>query len=424
MPINVTCPNCFREYRLKDEMLGKSFRCKNCSAAVKAEPNDDLVESPPPRREAKSRNPSAKKSRKRTKGNNATYWILGGGVGALLLLGMMCFGCASFLANLGMSPEERAELERTLADQEELDLPDQGGPSTPFPLSEYPAPEFPELPLPESLPESDVKLYRVNISNPGKPLQPGFNTEINVYMPDGDHAPASLPLVLVAPAGTRLIYGNSVDGSDYHEETLPYAKEGAVVIHYSLDGYLADPDNARDSQFMAAYSSFRSACAGMVNCRNAIEFALQRIPAVDPNRIVVAGHSSAGTLALLMSEHEPRLAACIAYCPCSDVEARVGPFANELKKSLKGCEDMPEFLTKSSPRTHINHVQCPIFLFHSSDDTNTPYAGSVEFTDMVKSAGKDIELSQPPAFGDHYTGMIEEGIPRGIRWLKSRKILE
>ena len=42
--------------------------------------------------------------------------------------------------------------------------------------------------------------------------------------------------------------------------------------------------------------------AGLVNARNALEFVLARVPEVDPKRIYAAGHSSAGTLALLFAE--------------------------------------------------------------------------------------------------------------------------
>ena len=64
-------------------------------------------------------------------------------------------------------------------------------------------------------------------------------------------------------------------------------------------------------------------------------------------------------------------------------------------------------------RTHAVQVKCPVFCSHSFDDTNCQYAESVQFQALLKSAGKDVTLSEPPAFGDHYLPMIDEGIPRG-----------
>lgn len=34
MPITATCPKCQKEYRVKDELAGKKFRCKACQAIV------------------------------------------------------------------------------------------------------------------------------------------------------------------------------------------------------------------------------------------------------------------------------------------------------------------------------------------------------------------------------------------------------
>lgn len=35
MPISVLCPKCERNFLVKDEIAGKSFRCKDCQAIVK-----------------------------------------------------------------------------------------------------------------------------------------------------------------------------------------------------------------------------------------------------------------------------------------------------------------------------------------------------------------------------------------------------
>ena len=34
MPINVACPQCQRAFTVRDEIAGKSFRCKDCHAIV------------------------------------------------------------------------------------------------------------------------------------------------------------------------------------------------------------------------------------------------------------------------------------------------------------------------------------------------------------------------------------------------------
>jgi ribosomal protein S27E len=36
MPLKVTCPDCFRDYKVQDQHVGKKFRCKGCGAIVTA----------------------------------------------------------------------------------------------------------------------------------------------------------------------------------------------------------------------------------------------------------------------------------------------------------------------------------------------------------------------------------------------------
>ncbi len=59
------------------------------------------------------------------------------------------------------------------------------------------------------------------------------------------------------------------------------------------------------------YEAFRAADAGLINARNALEYTLAKVPEVNAKQLFSVGHSSAGTLALLFAEHEPRLQAAL-----------------------------------------------------------------------------------------------------------------
>jgi dipeptidyl aminopeptidase/acylaminoacyl peptidase len=246
---------------------------------------------------------------------------------------------------------------------------------------------------------------------------PGGSMGMRLYLPPTDAPPQSIPCVLVAPAGTNLLVGCDMDADDYHDETLPYAEAGMAVVFYSLDGGL-DMEEASNSEFTAAYRKFRAAHAGVVNGRNALEFVLRKVPQVDPRRIYTAGHSSAGTVSLLMAEHEPRLAGAIAYAPCTDVETRLQEISNNwiLRSSFP---DLKSFLKQSSPKTHVSHVGCPLFLFHASDDSNVPVSETNAFATQLRAAGKAVEFHTVPT-GDHYDSMIQAGIPKAIEWLKQK----
>jgi dienelactone hydrolase len=286
-----------------------------------------------------------------------------------------------------------------------------------FDITAVAVPRFPDLGSPQHQP-SGVTTHEIHLAGvAGNGAGPGQAMRMRVYLPPGDHAPGSLGCVLVPPAGTNLLVGCDIDDGSYHDETLPYAQAGFAVVHFSIDGP-ADLDNPDDAAMAAAYGQFRAAAAGVVNARNALEFAIAKLPQVDPRRIYSAGHSSAGVLSLLFAAHEPRLAGCIAYAPAADVELRLGEAVNEfgVGQLLPGVGD---FVRQSSPKTHAAHIECPVFLFHARDDSNEPFTTSEAFAEQLKGLGKDVTLKLVPT-GDHYDSMVREGIPAAIAWLRSR----
>lgn len=441
MPIRLNCPECDEVYRLKDDLAGKNFRCKTCNEIIKipdeakfprkdnvVEQDDDGASSTrkPSQRRRPKPEAAAKKGKvaRRQSGETRTplSWGLVG-IGALIL-GWMVFKFSQGLISGFNEARQEAELHRQLGNSiTVMEIPDAGPRTELYPIQRYPLPMFPEFGAGQPIPETNVLVQTIQFSPPkDRIFQPAFGMQMRVYTPSGNHAPKSLPLILVAPAGTPLFVGNALDAPDYHAETLPYAEAGAIVILFSLDGGVFDLQSSNEQDVSRAYEVFDRAGAGTVNARTALEFALAKIPAVDPKRIVIAGHSSAGTQSLLFAAHEPRLAAAIAYCPCTDVEALLNGMVKHVQETplFPGFSD---FLKKSSPKTHVAKVNCPIFLFHSFDDTNTPYAESEQYLMWLKEAGKDGLLSEPPAYGGHYKPMVEEGIPRAIVWLKSRGII-
>jgi dienelactone hydrolase len=292
----------------------------------------------------------------------------------------------------------------------------------PFDLTQFEVPNFPELGAPSQTVGSGVQVYRVNFSSLNSEDQPGFGMNLRIYHPAGEHEAKSLPLVIVASSGSPLVIGKPLTADDYHDEALPYAEAGAVVVHYSLDGAEIDPNKTSWVALSNLSKQFQRACAGLVNARFAIEFALNRIETVDPERIISSGHSSAGALSVLLAAHEPRLKACIAFCPVIDVERWCQPFVDSVKKYPR-FNGLKEFLKPSSPANHVAHINCPVYLFHSSDDPQVPFSHSELLRDIMNRKGKECIFSLPPAYGGHYQPMIDEGIPRAIKWLKSRKLL-
>lgn len=284
-------------------------------------------------------------------------------------------------------------------------------------------PNFPALPPARKVSPSGVTVSFVDLGSvPGNTSRtPGATMTMRVYLPPGEHPPRSLPCVLVAPAGSNLMTGNQLDDDGYHAETLPYAEAGMAVVMYSLDGGLPPGIESRGDEAMGraiidAYPKFRAARAGLVNGRNAVEFVLARLPQVDPQRIYCAGHSSAGTASLLLACHEPRIRACIAYAPASDVPDHLSEVL-ALPTSSWHLPGLKKFSRESSPNSYLDHYHCPVFLFHARDDSRIEFATSLTFAEQLKQHGVNVTFSQT-GVGDHYESMIDPGIPRAIEWLE------
>ena len=237
-------------------------------------------------------------------------------------------------------------------------------------------------------------------------------THVGVYLPELPPE-GKLPCVLIAPAGTPLIYGMNLSPGDQAEH-IPYVRAGFAVVAYSLSGHVQDPQS--DAQVNQGIRAFMQADGGLVNARTALDYALARVEKIDPERIYVAGHSSAATVALLVAEHDPRVKACVAYAPAVDVSRRLGPRTIDMVSRQIG--GFREFVERISPRTQMDKLQCPVFLFHARNDKNVPVAQSVQFYNDLKKTNPKVKFVEPPT-GDHYPGMIKQGIPQAIAWLKA-----
>lgn len=342
--------------------------------------------------------PAAARKKRGSRSAMKTWLYVGGGIaGGCLVLIAICCGAIGMLPSAANAP---------LATTLEQRLQSIAYQPIPAPSSSH------------SIPGSDVRVAFVQSHGVG----PAGGMQLRIYMPPGEHAPNSLPCVLVAPAGSPLLYGNDLDDGDYHKETLPYAEAGMVVIFYSLDGPEVEEDPrkmaASPSGVILSYQKFRAAEAGVVNGRNAIDYVLKNLPQVDPNQIYSAGHSSAGTLSLLLAAHEPRLAGAIAYAPCSNVQLRLAeltkvPGIDQIYPGIK------QFLKESSPINCAEQIDTPVFLFHARDDSNVYFSESQTFSRVLAQAGVNLTFETTET-GDHYDSMIDEGVPRGIEWIRKQ----
>lgn len=291
------------------------------------------------------------------------------------------------------------------------------------PPPRMPAPHVSVQALP---PSADARLLEIDLGKHNNAGAPGFQTQIRIYKPNAATQAGSSICVLVGPAGTPLLHGTELglgNDNDYHDEALPYVQKGMIVVQFSLDGWMPEAESlaseaAQLERLSEEMVKFVGAHAGTTNARIALDYALKHVPEIDPNRIYVAGHSSAGTLALQMATAEPRLAGALAYAPVADLSKRLGDLLSEPSIAVQ-LPSLSGYLARYSPAKL--KPACPLFVFAAKNDQNEPFRDTQIYVSRIRSQVPrgDATFSET-ATGGHYQSMIDDGIPRGIQWILSR----
>lgn len=441
--ISVSCDMCFTDFQARGELAGKKAKCPECGEMVsvpgakpKAKPkpkpvededdfdddvafvdDDEFEDDEPPPRRGSSKGKAQKTKSKTRRRSDSEYFI--DNIPMPVLIGgmwtMIVIACV-LLVVFGKSNRNGAAMAGAngLFDPPSIPAATSGPATEPYNIAAIPVPPLPEPgPLLPS-PTGGFVYSEAQFTDPG---QPGGITKVRMRLPNGQHAAQSLGCILVGSAGTPMIWGNGLAGVDYFAETQPYISAGYAVCEYSMDGeYDEDNEDENETQLKLAYQKFAASCAGVANVRNAVEFVLAKMPQINPNRIYIAGHSSAGATALLAAAHEPRIKACIAYAAPADILQRQGEMLDEM--DFSGFRpDLREFLQRSSPITHVARIQCPVYLFHASDDSVVTISESQTMNKRLMELGRAGTLQIVPT-GDHYDSMTQQGLPMAVAWLK------
>ncbi|MBI3822134.1 MAG: prolyl oligopeptidase family serine peptidase [Planctomycetes bacterium] len=373
------CDNCDKQIKLDEDFGGKSIRCPRCKEVVRVRGRRQQEDDDDDRREQRSG-----RRRKQQSGSMALWIGLGVGGAALVLIAVVIGVVVVIVAKRPPVRPDNVALAPVDA---------RGGPAAVAELS----------------PARAIKpgvLFQEAVLRPG-----AVPMKVWYYRPE--QAKGKLPLVLVPPAGSTLFAGMDLGDGD-RDEHYPYVRAGFTVGSFEIDGFV--PDGQGDAVILQGAREFRDARAGLNNAKAALDFLLAKAPDVDQNRIFIAGHSSAATLSLLVAAHEPRIKGCIAYCGVPDVETHLAPVIPQLDRGIPGYRD---FIRFSSPKTHVEKLKCPVFLFHAQDDTTVPVSQTTTFAELLKKTNRDVTVDTS-ARGGHHQPMIDAGIPRGIAWMQKR----
>lgn len=442
MAISFQCGQCGRAYKMPDPWAGKTVKCKDCGNSVTiptaadaslASPGLDVyglndadsggprpgVGSPQAAASAQSaRKPASAAASRQSQSAKSSSESSGGKTASRGTIGALIF-----LAVIGFRFYTRTQRNQARQANRLVTAP-MNGPQGLMPTAalrpsanQRPAvwtmPSFSEA-GPGSEIEPGIRFHEIKIGpSAGVPSRiPGHRGKLWLYLPAGNQPPKSLPCVLIAPAGSNLVTGMDLGDGD-RPEHLPYVRAGFAVIAYELDGALPTRGQPNERQLMAGVVAFTNAQAGLVNAQVALEFATTRVPAIDPKRIFVAGHSSAATLALVLAENEPRAAGCVAFAPAVDLTIQYPP---EIQQQItRPFAAATQLFGTLNPRSGEAKIQIPVFLFYADDDAR--FASQVrDLAERLSAAGKKVTVEHAPR-GGHYESMIREGIPRAIKWL-------
>ncbi len=238
---------------------------------------------------------------------------------------------------------------------------------------------------------------------------PESQKQVWIYLP-ADYKERRLPCVLIGPAGSPLYHGMSLQDGDSAEH-IPYVKAGFAVIAYEISGSVKE--GADDLDRMDAMSEFIDSNGGVDDAVAALKYATSRIPAIDPEKIYAAGHSSAATTALALAQASEQVNGVAVYAPPVDLLRLLDP----LLPVLEDFDEVGDFLQKFSAYQNAEKITCPVLVFYSSDDELMDSAMIASYVGKLQDSKTPVRLVKADT-GGHYQSMIDAGIASGVDWFQ------
>lgn len=262
--------------------------------------------------------------------------------------------------------------------------------------------------------------------SPGQPVKGGRRSQVTLTMPSGSRMTvwvyqpeplpaAKVPCVFIAPGGTMMVHGQHLSQGD-QQEHLPWVEAGFAVVAYELSGH-ADAQSASDIDLKFAAEEFRQAGSGLTNAKLAMTFAEKKIPFVDASRFYTAGHSSAGTIALYVAQHDPRVKGTALFMPAIDIREELGIEGMTYIQDSGIVPNAGEYVARISPSTYVERVARPTFLFYVANDTTVRGDVIEVFGKKLRELGREVTVVRAPT-GGHHQPMLDEGLPLAIQWAK------
>jgi dipeptidyl aminopeptidase/acylaminoacyl peptidase len=208
----------------------------------------------------------------------------------------------------------------------------------------------------------------------------GFESQILADQEPGDPAPMPPPGVFEriqyrSPAGSLVAYITPDPGDGQKHPAIVWITGGDC----NSIGEVWEPADRDNDQSAAAYREaglvmmfpslrggngqpgHREGFLGEIDDVIAAAKVLAKRPYVDPDRIYLGGHSTGGTLAMLVAESTDRFRAVFAFGPVN----RVSRYGGNFVYHASGGDPKEELLR--SPENWLDSVKSPLFVIEGSD---------------------------------------------------------
>jgi dienelactone hydrolase len=391
--IQTQCDGCFREYRLDDKFAGKTIRCKDCGTAFKVtsggpvtfvEEGADEEDGPPaPTRAPAGRKPGSRKPSGKSRSSSGSkawiWWLVGGG----LLAGFLVCGGGIWLAVSAI----RSGLEAALSPAGQF-----GDPRELFPAAAQAAGAGAQPTLVEARKSFTTNIIYTELESYGPPDSPdgtmfdlvkyqspvgGLAAYVTRDPGDGQKHPA----IVWITGGDCNSIGDvwSPQDRSNDQSASAFRDAGIVMMFPSLRG-----GNDNPGQREGFYGEVEDILAATDH--------LAALPYVDPGQVYLGGHSTGGTLVMLVGCTSSRYKGIFAFGPVAGASQYGGEFVY--------CDPQDEReMALRSPSLWLHCVQSPMYVFEGEIDGN--WYGSIDLM-AERNTNPQIQFFQVPGH-DHFS---------------------
>jgi dipeptidyl aminopeptidase/acylaminoacyl peptidase len=206
------------------------------------------------------------------------------------------------------------------------------------------------------------------------------------------------PMLLLVHGGPATQYGDR-----WFDEAQLYASAGHVVVFANPHGSSGFTEAwARAIRSPAASDDPGTGWGGIdfEDLMAVVDAALEREPAVDPDRLGILGGSYGGFMTSWAVSHTDRFAAACSERAVNNLLTEewtadiAGTFRWEL--GIDPIEQAGEFL-RMSPVSYARDIHTPLLILHSEDDHRCPVEQADQLYVMLRLLGREVEYWRFPA---------------------------